>query len=33
MVSVLDSLHHFSFQFVKNGSAVYLDQVVFKNEG
>ena len=34
MVSILDSLHGFSFQFIKSGSAaLYIDCVVYKNEG
>ena len=34
MVGTLDSLHLFSFQFIKNGSAVMqIDCVVYKNGG
>ena len=30
MVSILDFLHHFSSQFIKNGSAMQTDPVVYK---
>ena len=34
MISILDSLHHFSFQFTKNGSAtMQINSVVYKNGG
>ena len=34
MVSILDSLHRFSIQFAKNGSAaMQIDCVVYKNGG
>ena len=34
MVSILDSLHRSSFQFIKNGSAaMQIDLVVYKNGG
>ena len=30
MVSILDSLHRFSFQYIKNGNtAMYIDHVVY----
>ena len=32
MVSILDLIHCFTFQFIKNGSAaMYIDCVVYKN--
>ena len=34
MVSILDSLDSFSFQFIKNGSpAMSIDHIVYKDEG
>ena len=34
VVSKLDSLHRFSFQFIINGNAsMYIDRVVYENGG
>ena len=34
IVSILDSLDHFLFQFIKKGTAaMYIDSLVYKNGG